>query len=35
MERAHVITKNIYNKKFIAKNAKITHYTAVVKPEGL
>ena len=37
MERAYTrsITKDIYNKKRISKNAKIRHYSTVVKPEFL
>ena len=35
MERAYGITKDIYNKKCVSKNAKIRHYSTVVKPECL
>ena len=35
MEKAYGITKDIYNKKCIPKNAQIRHYSTVVKPECL
>ena len=35
MDRSYGITKDIYNKKCISKNAKIRHYSTAVKPEWL
>ena len=35
MERAYGITKDIFSKKCISKNAYIRHYSTVVKPECL
>ena len=35
MVRAYGITKAIYNKKCKSKNAKISHYSTVVRPECL
>lgn len=35
IELAYHLTKNIYNKRNITRNAKLRHYTKVVRPECL